>query len=139
MCSACLAGRLILPQAASDGRNHAGPQCSKLTCRLDWGEDVLTLMPTAERFNPVDGSLLFRGLSAKTGIFEGEMSKIMPHLRQGTLFAACLTWRKARHVPHSRGHSAGVANVAASLTSSITSNKFPPGPEIAFSYENRRT
>ena len=40
-------------------------------------------MPTAERFNPVDGSLLFRGLSAKTGIFEGEMSKIMPHTTSG--------------------------------------------------------
>eukprot|EP00891_Asterochloris_glomerata_P007201 jgi/Astpho2/7201/Aster-01519 len=50
---------------------------------LDWGEDVLTLLPTSERFNPVDGSLLFRGLSAKAGIFEGEMSKITPHTTSG--------------------------------------------------------
>ena len=80
---ACLACRLLLPLLAGGGRHHAGPHCNRLMCRLDWSEDVLTLPPTAERFNPVDGSLLFRGLSAKAGIFEGEMSKITPHTTSG--------------------------------------------------------
>ncbi len=72
-----------LPLVAVSHKVSCRPQCSGLTCRLDWGEDVLTLLPTSERFNPVDGSLLFRGLSAKAGIFEGEMSKIIPHTTSG--------------------------------------------------------
>ena len=44
---------------------------------------MLTLAPMAERFSPADGTLLFRGLSAKTGIFEGDMTKIVPHTISG--------------------------------------------------------
>ena len=44
---------------------------------------MLTLAPMAERYNPADGTLLFRGLSAKTGIFEGDMTKIVPHTTSG--------------------------------------------------------
>ena len=75
--SVCCTGYL------SSRRNNPGLHSQCTYCRLDWGDDVLTLPALAERFNPADGTLLFRGLSAKTGIFEGNMTKIVPHTTSG--------------------------------------------------------
>lgn len=54
------------------------------TCRLPWGEGLLGLAPTQEERSPVTGQLLFRGLSARVGIFHGAIVKLCPHSTTGT-------------------------------------------------------
>ena len=56
---------------------------SAVTCRLPWGEGLLGLGPTQEDRSPVTGQLLFRGLSAKVGIFHGPIVKLCPHSTTG--------------------------------------------------------
>ena len=51
--------------------------------RLPWGEGLLGLAPTQEERSPVTGQLLFRGLSAKVGIFHGPIVKLCPHSTTG--------------------------------------------------------
>ena len=56
---------------------------SVATRRLPWGEGLLGLAPTQEDRSPVTGQLLFRGLSAKVGIFHGPIVKLCPHSTTG--------------------------------------------------------
>ncbi|DBA81177.1 TPA: hypothetical protein ACH3X2_006995 [Trebouxia sp. C0005] len=51
--------------------------------RLPWGEGLLGLAPTQEERSPVTGQLLFRGLSARVGIFHGPIVKLCPHSTTG--------------------------------------------------------
>ena len=60
------------------------------TCRLTWGEGLLGLVPTQEERSPVTGQLLFRGLSAKVGIFHGPIVKLCPHSTTGLWFVSLL-------------------------------------------------
>ena len=57
-------------------------------CRLPWGEGLLGLAPTQEERSPLTGQLLFRGLSAKVGIFHGPIVKLCPHSTTGLAITA---------------------------------------------------
>jgi len=59
-------------------------------CRLPWGEGLLGLAPTQEERSPVTGQLLFRGLSARVGIFHGPIVKLCPHSTTGLLHTLSL-------------------------------------------------
>jgi len=72
---------------------------------------LLGLAPTQEERSPVTGQLLFRGLSAKVGIFHGPIVKLCPHSTTGMLhtsplpiiISACVCERACADV-HVRKH-----------------------------------
>ena len=99
-CTSCWSGR----------KNDLGLHLAWTCCRLDWGDDVLTLAPMAERFDPTDGTLLFRGLSAKTGIFEGDMTKIVPHTTSGKATNTRQSHQRYVHVNNQTSVAAGRAD-----------------------------
>ncbi|KAK9834379.1 hypothetical protein WJX74_000198 [Apatococcus lobatus] len=50
--------------------------------RCDWDEALESLPETCSQFGD-DGELLFKGLSAEVGIYEGQMAKVCPHTTTG--------------------------------------------------------
>lgn len=46
--------------------------------RVHWSEALLSLAPTHEELSSA-GQVLFRGLSAKIGIFHGLIARLSPH------------------------------------------------------------
>jgi len=63
-------------------------------CRLPWGEGLLGLAPTQEERSAVTGQLLFRGLSARVGIFHGPIVKLCPHSTTGMRHTVLLAYHQ---------------------------------------------
>ena len=58
------------------------PACLAWACRCDWDEALEGLPETCSQYGD-DGELLFKGLSAEVGIYEGQMAKVCPHTTTG--------------------------------------------------------
>ena len=56
--------------------------CLAWTCRCDWDEALEALPETCSQYGD-DGELLFKGLAAEVGIYEGQMAKVCPHTTTG--------------------------------------------------------
>ena len=54
-----------------------------LCVRLAWGEELLSMPPTAEEYSPTTSQVLFRGLSARLGIASGLVLQPRPNIQTG--------------------------------------------------------